>query len=69
MWQYINHSLDSVNLAGIHIIRVFMQKDSIDECFFLRYQTLPDDNTIIAHANSVIQMKNDYEQQQEGGLE
>lgn len=46
-----------------------MQKDSIDECFFLRYQTLPDDNTIIAHANSVIQMKNDYEQQQEGGLE
>jgi hypothetical protein len=68
MWQYVSHSLDSINIAGMHIVRVFMKKESTDECFFLRYQALPNDSVIILHANSVIQMKNDYEQQ-EGGLE
>jgi hypothetical protein len=66
MWQYIKHSLDSVTLSGVNIIRVFIRKEAVDECFFLRYKILPDDSTIISHAESIIQMKNDYEQQQEG---
>jgi hypothetical protein len=69
MWQYVKHFLDNINPAGINIIRVFIQKDSVDECFFLRYKNLPDDSIIIEHANIVIQIKNDYEQQQQGGLE
>ena len=65
MWQYINHSLDSINPAGIHIIRVFMRKNSTDECFFLQYKTLPDDSVIMATANTLIDLKNNLEQQQE----
>ncbi len=63
MWQYISHILDCINPAGVYVIRVFMKKDSIDECFFLEYRNCPDDSLIISDAEKFIQNKNSYEQQ------
>jgi hypothetical protein len=63
MWQYISYSLDSVNIAGNYIIRVFMQKDLVDECFFLEYRIVPDESVVISDAQQFIEIRNNYEQQ------
>lgn len=63
MWEYLSYSLEGVNPAGVNIIRVFIKKDFVEECFFLYYMVLPSDDIIISHAQDYIQKKNDYEQQ------
>lgn len=62
MWEYLSYSLEGINPAGINIVRVFMKKDSIEQCFFVYYKVLPSDDVIVSHAQDYIRQKNDLQQ-------
>ena len=58
MWQYTSHAFEEIRPSGKIIIRVYMEKDGIPECFFLEYNDLPDEATILSHADIYINNKN-----------
>lgn len=61
MWQYESFSNEGKNPAGKNIIRVFISKNEIQECFFLEYFDIPDELKIQEDAFGYINSKNQYE--------
>lgn len=62
MWQYKSYFNEGENPAGKNIVRIFIENNELEECFFLEYASLPDDETVIINeANKYIYLKNQYD--------
>lgn len=61
MWQYTSHAFEEIRPSGKIIIRVYMEKDGLPECFFLEYNEQPGEDIILSHALREINTRNQAE--------